>query len=476
MTITLMFLVLALALVCGVPIGLALAASGALGILMVYDFSGRAILLIPQTISETLSNVVLASLPLYMLMAYVMVQSGVARDMFDLAERCVHRLPGGLIVAGILSSGGFAAIAGSTTATVSTVGGVALPEMLRRGYPRKISAGALAMAGTLGILIPPSALLILYAFVSGASVGDLFSAGVVPGLMLMLMMAAYVVIHETVRRRPSPATGDGRALAESRQPVAVGSAIGASGGAGLAAEDTQELTHEQRERLEMVGSSANEDMPRSTAVGVIMSLLIIPLIVASIYLGWVTAVESAALGTLYAVCLGLARRRLTKASLYQAVRGAAFTGAMILMIIAGAGIFSKAAALTQIPMAVADAISGAELSKGAFIALMIFVFFALGTFLDGTALVSAVIPVLLPILALYDIDLVWFGILLIMSVEIGAVTPPLGVSLLVLRSIRPDYTDGEIIRGAAPFALIGVLAIVLVATFPVIATWLPDLR
>ena len=477
MTMTLMFVVLALALMCGVPIAVSLAASGSVGILMVYGFSDSAILLIPQTIHETLSNLLLASLPLYMFMAYVMVQSGMARDLFDLAERAVRRLPGGLIIAGILTSGGFAAIAGSTTATVSTVGGVALPEMLRRGYPRKISAGALAMAGTLGILIPPSALLILYAFVSGASVGDLFSAGVVPGIMLMLMMSAYVVIHEVVGRQSSTATGNSHALVDGKRPVAVGAAVGGEGRAtGIASEGRTDLTDNERDRLDLLGSSAPEDMPPSSVFGVLMSLAIIPLIVSSIYFGWVTPVESAALGTLYAVCLGLAKRRLTMASLYQAVRGAASTGAMILTIIAGAGLFSKAATLAQFPMTVANSLRDADLSKAGFIALMVLIFFALGTFLDGTALISAVIPVLLPILAIYEVDLVWFGILLIMSVEIGAVTPPLGVSLLVLRSIRPDYTDGEIIKGATPFALIGVLAIVLVAVFPAIAIWLPGIQ
>jgi C4-dicarboxylate transporter DctM subunit len=480
MTVTLMFLALAVALLCGVPISLSLGASGALGILLTYGFGSTGVLLIPQTIHESLSNLLLASLPLYMFMAYVMVQSGLARDLFDLAERAVRRLPGGLIIAGILSSGGFAAVAGSTTATVSTVGGVALPEMLRRGYPRGISAGALAMAGTLGILIPPSALLILYSFVSGASVGDLFAAGILPGIMLMLMMAVYVVIRENSRLK---------GLGESKDAVLVGANVsdtcdsktrttfGAEIHADLTRrEDNQALTDAQQGRLELLGSAAPEELPPSRPLGVVASLLIIPLVVGGIYMGWVTPVESAALGTFYAVALGVARGRLGIKALYQAVKGASFIGAMILAIVAGASLFSKAAALTQVPMNVADAILGTEMSKAWFIVVMVLTFFLLGTFLDGIALISAVIPVLLPVLAMYEIDMVWFGILLIMSVEIGAVTPPLGVSLLVLRGIRPDYTDGEIIRGTAPFALIGVLGIVIVSVFPVVATWLPGLR
>jgi C4-dicarboxylate transporter DctM subunit len=480
MTVSLMFLALAIALLCGVPISLSLGASGALGILLTYGFGSTGILLIPQTIHESLSNMLLASLPLYMLMAYVMVQSGLARDLFDLAERVVRRLPGGLIIAGILSSGGFAAVAGSTTATVSTVGGVALPEMLRRGYPRGISAGALAMAGTLGILIPPSALLILYSFVSGASVGDLFAAGILPGIMLMIMMASYVVIRENSRLKE---------LGEPREALLVASQVSNVGNRkSMAASDSDlhsqytgpdgrgTLSSSQQGRLELVGSAAPEELPPSGPLGVIVSLLIIPLVVGGIYMGWVTPVESAALGVFYAIILGVARRRLSINALYQAVKGASFIGAMILAIVAGASLFSKAAALTQVPMNVADAILGTEMSKAWFIVVMVLTFFVLGTFLDGIALISAVIPVLLPVLAMYEIDMVWFGILLIMSVEIGAVTPPLGVSLLVLRGIRPDYTEGEIIRGTAPFALIGVLGIAIVATFPTVATLLPGLR
>lgn len=476
MIVTVMFATVIVGLLIGAPIAVSLGLGGAVGLVMQYGSLSAGSLAISNSVYTTLGNPVLAAIPLYMLMAQILVQCGIASDLFDLVQRVLHRVPGGLTIAGIITAGGFATISGSSSATVATVGGVALPEMLRRGVPRRQATGALVCAGTLGILIPPSAVLILYGFVTDTSVGQLFTAGLLPGLLIICVMSTWVLVDEYRRRRLAPRT------VVTRAPEPVATAVGAG------SADEPAYTSSLADTMvpdDVSASGSGESLPdRAVGTvdisqvppvhwGVIPSLFVIPLVLGGIYLGLLTPVEAAAAGVLYGTLVGIARRRLGLREMGAALASAAQTGGMILAIIAGAGIFATSASLAQVPQSFANALTSWGLSTPLFIVVCILLLLVLGCFLDATSVILTVMPILLPLVHAMDIDLIWFGILLVMSMEIGAVHPPVGVNLYVMRGIRPDIPISEILLGALPFALSLLVALLLVAVFPGIATWLP---
>ena len=483
-----MFVTVIVGLLIGAPIAVSLGLGGSVGLVMQYGSLSAGSLAISNSAYTTLSNPVLAAIPLYMFMAQILVQCGIASDLFDLVQRALGRVPGGLTIAGIITAGGFATVAGSSSATVATVGGVALPEMLRRGVPRRQATGALVCAGTLGILIPPSGVLILYGFVTSTSVGQLFTAGLLPGLLIVTVMSSWVLFAEYRRRRqtliaasstPAPASAMAAAFPT---PVAVGA--GSDPAYVAALNDALEVDEHPPPRAaargldpavldgDAVGTIDVDNLP-PIRWGVIPSLMVIPIVLGGIYLGYLTPVEAAAVGVLYGTLIGVARRKLGLHEMGEAISTAVQTGGMILAVIACAGIFATAASLAQVPQAFADALTSWGLSKPLFIVVCIVLLLVLGCFLDATSVILTVMPILLPLVTALGIDLIWFGILLVMSMEIGAVHPPVGVNLYVMRGIRPDIPMSEILLGALPFALSLLVALLLVAVFPGIATWLP---
>jgi C4-dicarboxylate transporter DctM subunit len=490
MIVTLMFATVLVGLLIGAPIAVSLGFGGAVGIVLEYGSLDAGSLAISNSVSTTLANPVLAAIPLYMMMAQVLVKCGIATDLFDLAQRLLRWLPGGLTIAGIVTAAGFATVSGSSSATVATVGGTALPEMLRRGVPRRQATGALVCAGTLGILIPPSGVLILYGFVTNTSVGKLFTAGILPGVLIVVLMCSYVMYTElrsraVASRAARAATPAPSARVSSRRSAtqpAVAAAVGA-GASHHSSDASSVLTLPAPAALGGPVGSDNEDVPAAPIDttydlppvhwGVIPSLFVIPLVLGGIYLGYLTPVEAAAVGVVYGIVIGVIRRRLGWSEIGHSIKDAVQMGGMILAIIAGAGIFATAASLGQVPQSFADMLNGWGLSKGMFVAVTIVLLLLLGCFLDATSVILTVMPILLPLITAMDIDLIWFGILLVMSMEIGAVHPPVGINLYVMRGIRPDIPLSEILLGALPFALTLLLALILVALIPGIATWLP---
>jgi C4-dicarboxylate transporter DctM subunit len=426
MTTFLVGVCLAALLVLGVPIAVSLALAGGFTFLMVYGptLGVASLAHIPY---DALSGFVVAAVPLYMFMGQLMLEGGIGRDLFDFAEWCAGRLPGGLVLASILACAIFAAISGSTAATVASIGVVALPEMLRRGYGRPIAAGALACAGGLGILIPPSITFILYASVTNVSVGKLFMAGVVPGIMLAILYSVYVVLREWWR--PSPGI---MRIEQDGQP--------------------------HRVRLHW---------------GMAWGILTVPLLLGGIYVGWYTPTEGAAMGVGYALLVTVVFKRSLKwDGFVRSVRAATSSSAMILAIIVGAKIFGTAISLLHVPQDVVAWMDGLNLHTWQFLIAINILFLILGCFLDAAAVVLVTVPILLPTLQLLHIDLIWFGVILVINMELGAITPPVGVNLYVIQAIRRDYSIGEILNGALPFALIGLSGLALVMIFPEIALWL----
>ncbi|MGB7754570.1 MAG: TRAP transporter large permease subunit, partial [Salinisphaera sp.] len=419
-------------LILGVPIAIALLISGVVGYMLTIGVDPGINALAQISYSDVNSFVIIA-IPLYIFMGQIMLKGEAGRDLFDFAQRVTRRLPGGLVIAAILASAIFAAISGSSTATAATIGSISIPEMIKRGYDKRMAAGAVAVAGSLGILIPPSISLILYSLVTGASVGKLFLAGILPGLMLALLFAAYTVAR---------------------------TAAGSLAPAGAARPATV--------------SDTDSDLPPMT-LGMIGSLAMIVVVLGSIYAGLATPTEAAAIGVAYALILTIAVKRTLGARLLGlATLDSVKTSAMILMLIAGASVFGNTLSLLRVPQDVASWLETLQLAQWQFLIAINALYLVLGMFMDASAAILVTVPILLPALKSLDIDLIWFGVILVINMEIGAVTPPVGMNLFVVQSLSDDYTIADVLRGSLPYALMGLVGLALVIIFPQIALWLPS--
>lgn len=428
MAITATILALGALLILGLPIAISLLLSGMIGYMITIGI-GPGIDALAQTTYSDLNSFVIIAIPLYIFMGQLMLKGEAGKDLFDLAQRVSGRLPGGLAIAATIASAIFAAISGSSTATAATIGSISIPEMRSRGYPRRLSAGCVAVSGTLGILIPPSISFILYSLVTNTSVGKLFLAGILPGLLLASLFILYSVVAMLRQKRAT----DQNASAE--------------------------MIHKQTITLDMIGS-----------------LLMIPLVLGGIYIGWFTPTEAAGVGVVYALLLTVFfKKTMTLKRFWQATVASVETSAMILMLIAGASVFGNTLSLMQVPQSIADWMNNMHMNAWQFIIAVNVLYLILGMFMDAAAAILVTIPILLPALQGLNIDLIWFGVILVINMEIGAVTPPVGMNLFVVKAISSDYTIRDVLTGALPYAGMGLIGLALVILFPDIALWLPSL-
>ncbi len=427
MVFTLTLVSLGVLLILGLPIAVSLLISGTVGYMMTIGFD-PGMTALAQLAYTDLNSFVIIAIPLYILMGQIMLKGESGRDLFDFAQRIVGRLPGGLAVAATVASAIFAAISGSSTATAATIGSISVPEMCDRGYDKRMAAGVVAVAGTLGILIPPSISFILYSLVTNASVGKLFMAGVLPGIMLATMFCLYSIYWAWRRNRRS-----GGKVSISREHVPF-------------------------------------------TWGMWGSLFMIPLILGGIYTGWFTPTEAAGVGVIYAFILTtFFKRTLTWQRFIDAVRDSVVTSCMILMLIAGAGVFGNTLSLLRVPQDFAVWLEGLQLAPWQFLIAVNLLYLILGMFMDASAAILVTVPILLPGLEALQVDLIWFGVILVINMEIGAVTPPVGMNLFVVKGLRPDYTIRDVLIGSLPYASLGLLGLALVVIFPQIALLLPSM-
>lgn len=417
--ITILVALFALLLV-GVPVAFAL---GLLGLAML-ALGGFSPLMAPQAVLSTLDGFILLSVPLFLLMSNVLLRGGVGRDLFSAVQAWVGHWPGGLAVATVISCGLFAAISGSSVATAATIGTVAIPEMIERGYDRRFVYGLLAAGGTLGILIPPSIPMIVYGFVTEESVIALFLAGIGPGLVLLVMFSGYAMIHASV-------TGMGR--------------------------------------------TPRTDWPdrwRAT-LRALPSLALAALVVAGIYSGAFTPTEAAAIGFAAAVLITVVILRTLS---WQAFREAAMdsmaTTVAILLIIAGAKVFGKAITLYRIPQDISAFISDNVSQPALFVLLVGLILVVMGLVLEALSMVLIMTPVLLPAAMGMRFDPIWFGVFMVIMVEAALITPPVGLNLYVIQSVA-RATLGDVARGALPFLMLMFLCVVLLYLFPDLALYIP---
>jgi C4-dicarboxylate transporter DctM subunit len=369
----------------------------------------------------------LTALPLFIWMGEILFRTKLSENLFRGLTPWMQRLPGGLLHVNIAGSAIFAAISGSSAATVATVGKMSIPELRKRHYPERMIVGTLAGAGTLGLLIPPSITLIIYGVTVNESIAKLFIAGILPGIGLALMFMGYVVAWALVRRHQGD--GDGR-------------------------------RYDWGEKLRAL----------------LLLLPIIALILAvmgSIYLGYATATEAAVLGVVGSMALSAAQRSLTWASFVESLLGATRTSAMIAFILAGSSFLSLAMGFTGLPRGLASWIGGLELSPIALIAALTVFYIILGCFLDGISAVVLTMAVIEPLVRQSGFDMIWFGIYLMIVVEMAQITPPIGFNLFVLQGMT-GHDMGFIARAAIPLFLIMVLAVAVLVAVPDIATFLPE--
>lgn len=379
------------------------------------------------TIWTMSSSWTLTALPLFIWMGEILYRTRLSQDMFRGLAPWMRWLPGGLLHTNIAGCTIFAAVSGSSAATLTTVGKMSIPELRKRGYPEYMIIGTLAGAATLGLMIPPSLTLIVYGVSINESIIKLFFAGIIPGLVLAGLFMAYIIAWHFIapKQRPAPEPGMsfGDMLSESRFLIPV--------------------------------------------------IVLVLAVIGSMYLGWATATEAAAVGVIGALVLASFQRSLNWDTFMTSLMGATRTSAMIALILMGAAFLSLAMGFTGLPRALAEWIDGMNLSPITLIAALTVFYVILGMFLDGISSVVLTMAIVEPMVRQAGIDLIWFGIFIVVVVEMAQVTPPIGFNLFVLQGMT-RHEIGYIAKTAVPMVLLMLLMVVLLVAFPELATWLPE--
>ena len=427
------------ALFSGIPIAFAL--GGVATIFMLLFMPTASLDTIAQNVYEELASITLLTIPLFILKGAAIGKSRAGKDLYDALHTWLNRVPGGLGVAVVIACGLFAAMAGSSPATCSAIGSSGIPEMRRRGYSPGFAAGLVAAGGTLGILLPPSIVLILYAVAAEQSLGRLFLAGLGPGLLLVMLFAAYAVFQW--KREFDAAT-----------------VIAASGGP--RSEILQLTRHTARDRMAA--------LPR-----VLPFLILLTGVMVALYGGIATPSETAGLGAVLALLLIAAVYGAWKlADLKPIFEGTLGESGMLLMIIGMSLLYSYVMSYLHISQGAAQWIVGLQLSRWLLLAAILLMVVMLGFFLPPVSIILMTAPIILPPLRAAGFDLVWFGVVMAVVMEMGLIHPPVGLNIFVINRIAPDIGLGAVIRGTIPFVLLMALGVVILSLVPGIALWLPD--
>lgn len=409
-------------LVIGMPVAFTLSVAGILGIIQFVDVSFLS--QVPVIAYKTLDSYVLTSVPLYILMSQIMLTGRVGSGLFELGSKWMGHIPGGLGIATIFACAIFAAISGSSVATAVTIGAMAIPEMLKRGYDRKLVVGSVAAGGTLGILIPPSIPMILYGTITDESVGKLFMSGVVPGALLTVLFICYIVFASWDKPR-EPRSSHAEKMKSLRENI--------------------------------------------------WGLFLPVIIIGGIYTGIFTPTEAAAVGTVYALAITFfVYRSVTIQDMPAILRATIKTSCMIFSIMIGAMLFGYILTILQVPQALMRLVTEGDLNRWIVMLGINIMLLILGCVLETVSIILIILPMLYPIIKALGFDPIWFNVVLLINMELALITPPVGMNLFVIKGISEDSSIQDIIAGAAPFAAIMVFEILLLCFVPEIATWLPS--
>ncbi len=426
-----MEVILAFGLLIGLILGgmwvqFAVAGAGLFYLWMLKGFAGwKALGLVSWGAANSFT---LAAIPLFVLMAEILLSSGLAGRLYNGVAPFMRRLPGGLLHTNIVGSGIFAAISGGSAPTAAAMSTVSLPELGRRGYDRRLVAGSLAAGGTLGILIPPSITMIIYATFTETSIARLFAAGLVPGILLALFYMAFIMVRAL--RNPSLAP-----------------------------------------RVETKATPA--DLLRA-ALDILPFLMLIFIVLGSIYGGFATPTEAGAVGTAGAILISGIYRKLSFGLIRRALIRTAVMSGNILFVVFTSMIFAYATALSGVGEALVAQLESADVSRVTFLLIIMVAFAILGCFMEGLGMIAIIVPVIFPALLALNVDPIWFGVFVVILVELGQLTPPLGVILFVVASSSKEVSVEDVIMGTLPFFVIILLFMLLMIGFPQIALFLPE--
>lgn len=383
--------------------------------------------LLGSDIYGQLSNYSFTVIPMFVLAGYFAFVSGLGERLFHGAYALLGRLPGGLAIASTVACAGFAAVCGSSTATTATMGKIALPIMKQYKYDDSLSTGSIAVAGTLGVLIPPSTVFIIYAILVEQSIGKLFIAGILPGIMLTAMLSITIIILCLRNRKLGPA-----------------------------------------------GPPSTRKQKLQGLVGISETLFIFLLIIGGLFMGWFSPTQGGAILAAALLILALIRRQMNRQKFIIAVKEATRITCIVLIIVAGAIIFGRFIAVSRIPAIVAEWLSGLPFHPLVVMALIMFVYMIGGCFMDSMALLTLTMPIVFPTVIALEFDPIWFGVMMVIVGEMGVITPPVGVNVYVVKSVAEDVPLLTIFRGILPFVATLTLALIILLFFPIIATILPS--
>ncbi len=409
------------------PVGYLMAIIGMVGFASIISIDA-ALSLTARDVFSVFSSYSLTVIPLFVFMGQIAFHSGISSRLFDAAYKFVGHIPGGLAIATIGACAAFSAICGSTNATAATMGAATLPEMKRYNYKPELATGVVAAGGSLGILIPPSVVFIVYGILTEQSIGKLFIAGLLPGLLLSVLFVASILIW--TRLRPD---------------------LGPKGEKATLKEKVRSLS------------------------GLVETIVIFMLVMGGLFKGIFTPTEAGGIGAACTLAIALVRGNLDRKGFMQALFETTRISCMILVIVAGATIFSRFMAVSRIPYDIASWITGFDMPPAVIMCFILFVYFVGGCFIDALALIMLTIPIFFPVVIELGYDPIWFGVVIVLVTQIGVITPPVGVNVYVVSGVARDVPLNTIFKGVVPMLIAMIIATLLLIPFPWIALYLPSL-
>ena len=411
----------------GIPVGFLLAILGVIGFSYLATFSAGANLIAKDFFSN-FSAYSLTVIPMFIFMGQIAFYSGTSRRLYDFAYKMVGQFRGGLAMATTVACAGFAAICGSTNATAATMGTVSLPEMKRYHYDPKLATGSVAAGGSLGILIPPSVIFIVYGIMTQESIGKLFVSGIFPGILLtgLFIMTIYILCRLNPKLAPA------------------GPQVG------------------WKEKL----ASLSE---------IIETIVLFVLVMGGLFTGFFTPTEAGAVGAGGALIIAVVRRNLTWQGLKDSILDTTKLSCMVMVIVTGAAVFGHFLAITRIPFNLATWVGGLPLSPTAVIALIIIIYLIGGCFIDSLALILLTVPIFFPVVTALGFDSIWFGVIIVLVTQIGVISPPLGTNVYIIKGVAGDVPLSTIFKGVTPFLIAMIICTAIIVAFPQVALFLPGL-
>ena len=420
------FIALFILMLLRVPVGMAMGLVGVTG----YSYlvgAGPALKLIGQTSMRTVTDYTFGVIPMFLLMGAFVSNSGVSRELFRAANTLVGHLKGGLGIATVVACGCFAAICGSSVATAATFSTVAYPEMRRYGYPQSFATGVIAAGGTLGAMLPPSTVLAVYGIITQQDIGKLFVAGILPGILAMMMYVVTIAVIGRVRPKFLP-------------------------------EGTPSSWRERGRGLRDVWAP----------------LVLFAFVIGGLYGGLFTPTEAGGMGAGGAFVLGVLRRRLSRTQIRESLLQATRTAAAVFTVLIGALLFGYFLTITQTPQKVTVFLTSLGLGRYGVLALIMLMYLVLGCLMDAMAMIILTVPIIFPVVTALGFDPIWFGVIIVMTVELGLIHPPVGMNVFVIKSVVKDVSFTTIFKGVMPFIVTDIVRLVILIAFPVVALYLPS--